>query len=169
MNILVQLKRNRDVLGALSLVTDGGRVLLKDIPCLGQADAKSAAAKGNPERDPLKVYGATPTGKYNCYLSEPRSADAQYIRTYGPHGVIALDPFDGAALTAKRNGRFGLLIHGGDPSGIPWIKRVWKGLRPTFGCVRVANDDMAKLLAAIAKQRSVRHEGLICTVEETLL
>lgn len=168
MTIRVQLHANRDELGTLTLVTDGGRSLLAMIPCLGQADAKSAAAKGNPERDPLKPFGATPVGKYACYLTDARSQDFDYVRTYGPHGVISLDPIDGAALTAKRNGRWGLLIHGGAPSGIAWMKRHWKGLRPTFGCIRVRDEDMKELLAAIRKQKAVRHnETLICEVTET--
>ena len=53
-----------------------------------------------------------------------------------------LDPVSGQAKIPKQNGRFGLLIHGGD------LNAAGK-LRPTFGCVRVFNNDLADLLQAI--------------------
>lgn len=51
-----------------------------------------------------------------------------------PPSWISLDPTGGDALSAERNGRFGLLIHGG---------RLRDGaLRPTFGCLRVDKASM---------------------------
>jgi lipoprotein-anchoring transpeptidase ErfK/SrfK len=65
-------------------------------------------------------------------------------RKYGPHGWITLNPVAGQALEAKRNGRFGLLIHGGAPGA-------GGALRPTFGCLRLTNGDMRGLMEIVGQ------------------
>lgn len=102
--------------------------------CLGKADNQSAAQHGNPARDPTLPFGDHPTGDY-ALVAIHRFDEAS--SKYGP-GWISLDPTGGDALTAERNGRFGLLIHGG---------RLRDGaLRPTFGCLRVDNATVRALL-----------------------
>jgi hypothetical protein len=65
-------------------------------------------------------------------------------RSYGTNGAVRLHPTDGNALLAHQLGRRGLLIHGGDSrASAP------AGLRPTHGCLRIANGDMARLRMAI--------------------
>lgn len=107
-------------------------------PCLTCADPKDAAAHGNDGADPLKSYGHTPLGRYRGVLG-PVQAET---RSYGPNRVVELQALDGDALKAARNGRSGIWIHGGDKTD--------KGyLRPTHGCVRLADEDMAHLISLL--------------------
>jgi lipoprotein-anchoring transpeptidase ErfK/SrfK len=95
----------------------------------------------------LKPFGDIPTGEYTGYVTVPGKPE----RSYGPYRRIALDPITGDAFEAKRNGRYGLMIHGGDLSS--------KGaLRPTHGCLRLSNADMLELLRLIdgTKRQSLR-------------
>ena len=50
-------------------------------------------------------------------------------------------PTGGQANEAEANGRKGLMIHGGDRDGAGRLRR-------THGCVRVGNDDMARIINA---------------------
>jgi hypothetical protein len=127
------------------------------VPVLGKSDNAAAARRGNPSRDPTRPFGDTPAGEYACAIGRPGAVTAELERKYGPHGWIALDPIAGQALQAKRNGRFGLLIHGGALNA--------KGrLRPTHGCIRMFNPDLAALLRAVAQFS--RKGELRCRVEE---
>jgi len=123
------------------MVVDGANVLAGPFDCLGKSDNQAAKQRGNPTRNPLFSYGDTPTGDYRGYVNhlEPTQTNDN---TYGPNGIISLDPQSGDALKAKKNGRFGLLIHGGR-------LRDSIHLRPTFGCVRVSDESMRKILQAI--------------------
>ena len=58
-----------------------------------------------------------------------------------------MDPYAGQALQAKRNGRTGLWVHGGDPTGMNG-----QFLRVTLGCIRVTNADQLKLSELIGEQ-----------------
>ncbi|MBX9603534.1 MAG: L,D-transpeptidase [Bryobacteraceae bacterium] len=150
--ILVILPADRNRLGRL-VVDTGGKMVFGPVDCFGRADDRAARARGNANRDPLKPFGDTPTGMYRCHLG---SAPAPAVtRTYGPHGWVALDPVSGPALRAKKNGRFGLLIHGGDLNAAG-------RLRPTYGCVRVSNGDMEGLMRRLREAGG----GVSCRVEE---
>lgn len=135
MTIRIQFSRNRWERGFLTVAgTQFG------CPCLGRADQAAAAKVGNPFRNPLRRNGDTPTGTYRAWVGKVLRSE----RSYGPHPVIRLDPIGGDALEAKRNGRAGLLIHGGDPAADG------RSLRPTHGCVRVSNFHQKALLDALA-------------------
>ena len=150
----------RTMLGRLRLIELHERsdeVLFGPVDCNLKADNKAAAAKGNSDRNPALPFGDTPLGLYNCYPHRVTGTTANGdLRKLGPHGWISLDPQEGQALAAKQNGRHGLLIHGGEPSPSG-------GLRPTFGCVRLANSDMAALQDAI---RAHEPATVQCRVEE---
>lgn len=152
--ILVILPADRSRLGRL-LVEREGRTVFGPVPCYGRSDDRTARERGNPDRDPLKPFGDTPLGVYRCHLGAAAPAPA-LVRGYGPHGWVALDPVSGPALQAKKNGRFGLLIHGGD------LNAAGK-LRPTYGCVRVSNRDMVGLMSRL---REGAGNGMGCRVEE---
>ena len=137
--IKIQLPSDRTQYGTLTL--ESTTQTLGPFECYGKADNQSATAKGNPTRDPTKSFGDTPTGRYRGYVNKIANTPANE-KTYGPQPVITLDPQSGPAKIAKENGRFGLLIHGGALSAAG-------RLRPTFGCVRVANATMVKILEAI--------------------
>lgn len=141
--IRVSLPAERTRYGNLLVSDDAGTTLAGPFDCYGKADNLSAKAKGNPTRDPTKSFGDTPTGKYRGFINDIARTPSN-DKTYGPQAVITLDPQSGQAKVAKENGRFGLLIHGGDLNAAG-------RLRPTFGCVRVANGDMKAILAAIPK------------------
>ncbi len=104
--------------------------------CFGKADNAMAARHGNPRRDTTRRFGDTPSGEYRARFVHTPQRDTN---TYGVNGYIMMEPIGGDALVARRNGRSGLWIHGGS---------VRNGrLRPTFGCVRVFDSDMAVLLS----------------------
>ncbi len=139
--IKIDLLKNRMQLGTITVFDSAGTILTGPFEALGKADNAAATARGNDTRNPVRSYGDTPTGKYRGFLNQLARTPIN-DRTYGPQAIITLDPISGQAKTAKENGRFGLLIHGGDlnTSG---------RLRPTFGCVRVANSSMVSILASI--------------------
>jgi hypothetical protein len=152
--ILVILPADRGRLGRL-LVEREGRTVFGPAPCFGRSDDRMACARGNANRDPLKPFGDTPLGVYRCHLGAAAATPA-LVRSYGPHGWVALDPVSGPALQAKKNGRFGLLIHGGD-------RNAAGKLRPTYGCVRLSNRDMGGLMSRL---REAGGNQVSCRVEE---
>jgi len=138
--ILIELPADRSKLGQISLKNQD-QLLWGPAACYGKADGQSAADHGNPTRDPLKPFGDTPLGTYACVIGHP-AVTPKIAHSYGPNGYIVLSPVSGPAKIAEQNGRFGLLIHGGD------LNAAGK-LRPTFGCVRVPNDRLRFLMAKI--------------------
>lgn len=138
--IIVKLKPNRDVIGKLELYDRDGR-LIASYPAFGRADIGKATSKGNPGASSIKPYGHTPTGRYTSNNSIISSGQGTNYNpdSYGPNGIIFLRPSTGNALKAKANGRTGLAIHGGK------IGTANK-LRPTNGCVRLKNENMAELI-----------------------
>lgn len=117
-------------------------------PCYLKADNAAAKRVGNASRDPLRRNGDTPLGVYWGVLAGPWEP----IRSYGPYKVIALTPIGGDALTAHKNGRRGLAIHGGA------LAADGRSFRPTHGCVRLRNHDMRALLDLLAADGGSKHE-----------
>jgi len=137
--ITITLPKDRKKPGTLVLRDDRGQTMFS-CHCLG----RSAGHASNPSRDPLKYRGDTPTGRY-----------ATTFVTHLPHPVtgigllwITLDPdnfYDGSqARQAELKGRRGLGIHGGRGNII---------LKPTHGCVRLLDRDMADLASVAGKLR----------------
>jgi|SRR3972149_2847009 len=141
MKILVTLPTDRNIPGVLILspsptTLEGGR---RKISCLGKSDTTKAQQKGNPTRDPLRPFGDLPTGAYRGVLTLPGTPE----RSYGPGKRVLLVPEQGECLRAQNEfGRHALMIHGGD------LHHTGK-LRPTWGCLRLSNSDMAYLVAEI--------------------
>ncbi len=148
--ILIELFPDRSRVGRLIVQDDSGDTLLGPFAALGKADDNAAKANGNPSRDPLHVFGDTPLGSYQCHVQPPQTP----VHSYGPYKTIALVATGGDALTAQKNGRSGLLIHGGDlgPNG---------SLRPTHGCVRLFNEDMKLLTDLLTTQVQLGWHGTI--------
>jgi hypothetical protein len=88
----------------LPLVGDDGSSLSPTYQCLGQADLNAATRNNNPNRDSTRPYGNTPSGQYAIPGFQGSPTDAKGLRSYGPNGMIVLDPTGGDALTAKQNG-----------------------------------------------------------------
>ena len=124
----VILPEDRDYKGTLVLYAADGS-LLHDCECLGRSVSGDSM---------YVYYGNTPTGTYTGFLDtdtywEPESS-------YGPGRVVQMTGVSGAIIESERDG---IWIHGGDPetnTSLPWYP-----LRPTYGCVRVSNDDQATL------------------------
>ena len=136
----MRLPHDRSTPGRLALLTeDGAEVLV--CQALGKADNGGAAAHGNPTRDPIRPYGDCPTGTFDVtgWAATDRS-DTEEVDRFGPHGKVVLDPTGGPALEGKRNGRYGLLIHGGRLN-------MSQRLRPTYGCLRVTDAAMEQIVA----------------------
>jgi hypothetical protein len=133
----VTLHKNRSLVGIAVLTMATGST---SFACLGLSDKTAAEAHGNPERDPLKPFGNIPTGKYDA-LSTVAGSPA---RSYGPNRRFLLKATAGQALEAcsAPDPRWGLMMHGGDP--LPK-----GGLRPTHGCIRFSDADMAKLIELV--------------------
>lgn len=152
MTITVVLHKDRRTLGVATLrefkKNDQDQTLEKNTTfrCLGKADNPAATKHGNPDRDQLKPYGDTPTGEYTaalCVNAGGISPTASDLRSFGPHKRLMLTPKSGNALEAAKNGRGGLMGHGG-------ALATGGGLRPTDGCVRFDDDTMAVIEAAYA-------------------
>ncbi len=131
MTVKVFLKSKREQAGVLS----AGDF---HCACLGKSDNKAAVAAGNPTRDPLKGYGDIPTGTYRARVIVANVNK----KSFGPHERLDLTPVSGNALQAFKNGRAGLQVHGGDTNTAG-------GLRATHGCLRLSNEDQAKLIALV--------------------
>ncbi len=124
--IAVMLEKNRDVLGTLRLKDAYGKTAAF-LNCLGKS------ATGYPSN---AICGHTPTGTYTGILDGPIS---NKVSSYGPYKVINMTGVSGEIISS---GRDGIWIHGGDPAspGSPTYP-----YRPTYGCVRVTNDDQLRL------------------------
>ncbi len=132
--IAVTLRQNRWLLGSLAFAG-------KTVPCLAISDNGYAAEEGNPTRDPLKPGGDLPTGTYRCQIVPPGDP----VHSYGPGRRLLLQGIEGDALKAMAV-RSGLMVHGGDLN--PAYKQ-WGGLRPTHGCLRLADEDVAWLVGLL--------------------
>jgi hypothetical protein len=150
MKLIASLRTDRTLLGQISAFDDEGVSTAGPFPCLALSDEAYATAHGNPERDPLKTGGNTPTGTYRVSLGRVPVAE-HTLHSYGeewPAGsgsipVIELVALSGAALAS---GRSGLWVHSGvlNPAYTQW-----GGLRPTFGCLRTHEADKRALIAQI--------------------
>lgn len=149
MRLDIQLFRDRTKEGVATLLDAGAAPVT--FRCLGKSDSIAAAAHGNPSRDPLHVFGDIPTGEFNAVKTVPASpATPDNLRSYGPGVRFVLNGISGQAAQAVKNGRFGILIHGG-PTGAPMPPNA---LRPTHGCLRVDDSTINTLNKRLIEKRS---------------
>ncbi len=133
--ITVTIHKDRAALGVLICGTFTA-------DCLALSDNQAAVDAGNPTHDPLKPMGDLPTGTYRCQIVNAGDP----VHSYGPHRRLLLTGINGDALTAMAV-RSGLMVHGGDLNpAYTW----WGGLRPTHGCLRLKDEDMAALLGLLS-------------------
>ena len=153
MKLLATLHPDREIPGKLELL-DGGEcgAGFGPIDCLGRSDDHRAFMAGNPHRSPLQRYGDVPCGVYRATI-EPAG---ERVDVFGPYERLLLAALSGDALTAKQNGRTELMLHGGDPAK----GGTRGGLRPTYGCIRVTNPGMKRILEAmrIASMKEIELE-----------
>lgn len=139
MRLIVQLPKDRTRLGLLRLEFGVGETMFW-CPCYGKADTAGAVAHNNPTRDPTKPYGDFAAGEYRMEVIE---ADPNNVTKFGHAQRIQLTGVAGDALAGVENGRFGILIHGGDLRN--------GELRPTFGCLRLQDSDMMMLIDVVER------------------
>ena len=144
MRVEITLPKDRSTVGKLQAFDDAGQSALGPVNCLGRADSTDAKLHGNPQRDSLRSFGDTPTGGYRIAQLVSHQHSESDVHTYGTYPAVLLDPTAGDALKAKQNGRFGLMIHGGAPSASG-------KLRPTHGCVRLAENDQRDLVSIVVR------------------
>lgn len=137
-SMLIRLPEDRTQAGRLELRDRGGRVVFS-CPCLGRSAGIFDAVTGRVRRDRLAYRGDTPLGDYAPTFV---TALAKSITGIG-NLWVGLDPVGGEALAAEQAGRRGLGIHGGRG----------ETLRPTHGCIRLKDSDMAGLAAAAGRNR----------------
>jgi hypothetical protein len=160
--IAVSLPADRTKLGSLQLLADDGTTLIAGpFSAFGKADGQTANLHGNASRNTLLPFGDTPAGTYAVPgLEATGGATTRSSHSYGPNGAIRLNPTGGDADTAATlGGRQYLLIHGGDLNGSGQ-------LRPTNGCIRLSNADMASLLNAISVEAKLTAPPNACAVDE---
>ncbi|MBB6218718.1 hypothetical protein HNQ80_004893 [Anaerosolibacter carboniphilus] len=150
-SIEINLPENRDNKGTLKMYANGS--VIHTCACLG---------RGSECPDHTQWWatnGDTPTGSYNGTLI---AADTN-VYSYGPYKRINLEPTGGHALEAAQAGRYGFMIHGGDPAdtGTPWYP-----LRPTHGCIRVSNADQKKLAELVTANGGTGYIGIYGTQKE---
>jgi hypothetical protein len=151
--IVVELPRNRDLCGALLVFGTTGQVICGPFAAAARANDGLASLRGNPTRNPLHRFGDTPTGTWRVRETLPSGPETNFpAPEFGPYGVVILEGTGGDAALADANGRFRILIQGGDPSADG-------RLRATAGGLRLSNDAQSQLIRAI-KDRS----GLRCDV-----
>lgn len=160
LTIKVVLPTDRTKTGTLALVDPiTGLALFGPVPVLGRAARNAASAHGNPSANSLKPYGDTPTGTYDvARIVANGDGTTRPVEVYGQSGSIVLDPTGGDALTAKRNGRVGLLIHSGRHAFSSAVDA--RALKPTNGCIRMLDFDVAQLVTAI-KSNQLLFPGVV--------
>lgn len=159
MQILIRLHTDRRQVGSLSLIAfdpeKGVREVLLQCDARGKADNASAARARNLHRDPRQPYGDTPVGRWQGCRVTDRPHHKPPTKEYRGDGIgprwIPL-PWEAAADDATRRlldpkikgSRSGLGIHGG---------RGNSDLVATQGCVRLRDQDFARLCALIGGRR----------------
>jgi L,D-transpeptidase catalytic domain len=152
LTLKIKLPADRKKTGTLTLIDSlTGLPLFGPVPVLGRAARDTATAKGNPGGNPLLGYGDTPTGSYRITnIQANGSGTSRPVVSYGQSGSIVLDPLSGDAKQAKDNGRTGLLIHAGRHAFSSVVGP--QSLKPTNGCVRMLDWQLAQLISVIRTQ-----------------
>jgi hypothetical protein len=149
-HLLIEFSLDRRYSGALSLFNQRGDRICGPYPVAGRSTSSLAAAHGNARRDPTLLYGDTPTGSYRLsQILKSGKGTSLSTAEFGPHGVAVIEATSGAAAAAEANGRFHLLIEAGQPAADG-------ALRSTVGALRLANEHLRILIAALRKGGELR-------------
>lgn len=155
MKILIHLSADLARPSSIEVREDDGTVCITSRPCLTVVD-RASAKRRNATFDPLYRYGDMPAGTYQMagWLTSDGGAD------YGPHGAIKLEPISGQALEAQKNGREGLVIHGGGLAMNADYPK-WNGLRPTHSGVRCYDKTMLEIGLALLNRSETSCEVIV--------
>jgi hypothetical protein len=138
---VIDLPENRDKKGKLTIYNDKGEQVCKKDGYEALGRGSNRKENDNNHTKWWKKNADTPTGKWNGKIIAPGTD----TKKFGPNERISMEPVEGHAKEAS--GRSGFQIHGGAPEKNK--KRSWYPLRPTLGCIRVSNEDMAEIIKKI--------------------
>ena len=142
LEVLVPVKRDR---AGLATLYDGARKLRQDAVCASAVEAL-AAARGNPQCDPLRPGGHPPLGRYRLLRRAPAPPGSE--KEYGAE-LLVFEAEKGPALEAESFGRLGLLVYSGS-SGADG------GRRRTQGGVRLGKGMMQAILERLGAQEKLQ-------------
>jgi hypothetical protein len=152
----IQLPKDRNYTGVLRVEDDLGRALAGPFLVCARANDLAASEHGNPRRLQALPYGDTPVGGYRVARTVGTGRGTQFdVGQFGRAGIIMLEPVSGEAAIAEANGRWFIGIHGGAPGA-------HGRLRSTNGCIRMRDEDVAAVIAAVAG-----FPNIICECTET--
>ncbi len=117
------------------------------------ASPKIAAARGNPECDPLRAWGHPPLGTYRLINHQPSGKD--YAGEYGMH-LLLFEPMSGPALQAQAAGRVGLLVYAGPAGQDKCMRRTQGGLRLSNGMLGTLAGQMGDMSGVTLTIESLR-------------
>jgi hypothetical protein len=167
--LIIVVVAGRRAAGRGVLLGSDGKLMLAPFRVVATASAAAAARRDNPSRDWRRPFGDTPTGSYVVAGALPpgagegaeRALPGAPLRFAGLRlGALVLAPAGGNALEAMRAGRTRFLLHGGQPD------REGR-LRSTCGGLRVSDEDLAALFAAINRANAAGDPLSTVEVEET--
>lgn len=142
--LIVSVMVSRRACGALRAVDAEGRDLLgAAVPVAARADDGLASRHGNPGRDVLRPYGDPPYGTYQLIAIDRLVSAPDALRDELGDCQLLFEPSEGDAAKAEAGGRLLLSLHGGRLGSD-------NELRATAGGLRVRDDDLGKLLRAMA-------------------
>ena len=153
--LLIVLPTARDYCGRGVLLSGSGTRLLGPFRVLGTASRRVSRRNGNPDHDRRLPFGDPPAGTYLVAGSLAPATRKRRPKRFGALGALVLQPNAGEAMTAADQ-RPRIVLHGGkcDSRG---------RLRRTRGGLRVADADLAQLLAAV--NRAQASDDPVATVE----
>lgn len=143
--------KSRDLQGPL-VVFDDKNILFKTHSLCRGSNNNRLKAEGN---------GDTPTGRATTSYGKRHIGKA----SFGNHGLIDLIGESGDFKTATKNGRAGIAIHCGHTSGYKNQIVDTGKLMSTYGCIRIYNAEMEKLVALYNKLKA-EGKTIYCYIED---
>lgn len=140
-HIMATFPTNRDNKGTLKAYNASGALIFGPVSALGRGS--NHTANGYDHTNWRLKNADVPTGVYNTVV---HSAGA--TASFGPHQRVWFNSaVSGNALIAQNNGRDEIMVHGGNPETN--ISATWYPLRPTYGCIRLTDNDQESLMIAL--------------------
>ncbi|MFK8267022.1 hypothetical protein [Capnocytophaga cynodegmi] len=143
--------RQRHLQGPM-IVFDSSGILFKTHSLCRGTNGNRLKAGGN---------GDTPVGKAATSYDKRHIGDSRY----GNHGVIDLSGLTGEFLQATKNGRNGIAIHCGHTAGYKGQIVDTGKLMNTFGCIRIYNSEMEKLVKLYNELKG-KGKKIYCYIED---
>lgn len=145
--INVNLPGNRDSKGTLEICKPNPYFYDVVFTCEALGRGSRTANNGYDNTAWWKTDANTPTGDWTARVDVAGTPTS----SYGPYERVRMTAIAGigdhADVACNTYGRFGFLIHGGDPETN--TSTTWYPLRPTQGCIRVSNENQQTIIDTI--------------------